>query len=45
MAAIGIRGLSKHFGAGGSELAAVSDLSLDIKANQFVTLLGPSGCG
>ena len=45
MAAIAIRGLSKHFGAGGTELAAVSDLSLDIKDNQFVTLLGPSGCG
>ena len=45
MAAIAIRGLSKHFGAGGTELAAVSDLTLDIKDNQFVTLLGPSGCG
>src|SRR5215472_18011209 len=45
MAAIAIRGLSKRFGAGGAELAAVSDLTLDIKDNQFVTLLGPSGCG
>ena len=25
--------------------AAVADLDLDIKDNQFVTLLGPSGCG
>jgi iron(III) transport system ATP-binding protein len=45
MAAIAIRGLSKRFGTGGSELAAVEDLSLEIKSNQFVTLLGPSGCG
>ena len=43
MAAIAIRGLSKHFG--GAEAAAVSDLTLDIQDNQFVTLLGPSGCG
>jgi iron(III) transport system ATP-binding protein len=45
MAGITIRGLSKRFGAGGGELAAVADLALDIKDNQFVTLLGPSGCG
>ena len=45
MAGITIRGLSKRFGAGQGELAAVADLELDIKDNQFVTLLGPSGCG
>jgi iron(III) transport system ATP-binding protein len=45
MAGITIRGLSKRFGAMGGELAAVADLALDIKDNQFVTLLGPSGCG
>ncbi len=28
-----------------TRLAAVADLDLDIKDNQFVTLLGPSGCG
>ena len=44
MAGITIRGLSKSFGAG-AEVAAVADLSLDIKDNSFVTLLGPSGCG
>jgi iron(III) transport system ATP-binding protein len=45
MAGITIRGLSKRFGAGEGELAAVAALDLDIKDNQFVTLLGPSGCG
>jgi len=45
MAGIAIRGLSKRFGAGDGALAAVADLELDIKDNQFVTLLGPSGCG
>jgi iron(III) transport system ATP-binding protein len=45
MAGITIKGLSKRFGARDGELAAVADLDLDIKDNQFVTLLGPSGCG
>src|SRR5215510_9531572 len=44
MAGITIRGLSKNFGAN-AEIAAVSDISLEIKDNSFVTLLGPSGCG
>jgi iron(III) transport system ATP-binding protein len=44
MAGITIRGLSKSFGAN-AEVAAVADLTLDIKDNSFVTLLGPSGCG
>jgi iron(III) transport system ATP-binding protein len=30
---------------GDASAAAVVDLDLDIKDNQFVTLLGPSGCG
>src|ERR1700719_521977 len=45
MAGIRIKGLSKRFGARDGELAAVADLDLDVKDNQFVTLLGPSGCG
>jgi iron(III) transport system ATP-binding protein len=44
MAGIRIDKLSKRYGAQG-QLAAVADLDLDIKDNQFVTLLGPSGCG
>jgi iron(III) transport system ATP-binding protein len=45
MASITIKGLTKSFNAGDDAPAAVSDLELDIKDNQFVTLLGPSGCG
>src|SRR5438445_2367224 len=45
MAGITIRGLSKRFGAGDAGLAAVTDVELDIKDNQFLTLLGPAGCG
>jgi iron(III) transport system ATP-binding protein len=45
MAGISIKNLSKSFGERDASFAAVSDLNLDIKDNQFVTLLGPSGCG
>jgi iron(III) transport system ATP-binding protein len=45
MASISIKGLTKSFSAGADAPAAVSNLDLDIKDNQFVTLLGPSGCG
>src|SRR4051794_27959776 len=45
MASISIKGLTKSFQAGKDATAAVADLDLDIKDNQFVTLLGPSGCG
>jgi iron(III) transport system ATP-binding protein len=44
MAGITLRGLSKSFGEN-AEVAAVSDLDVEIKDNSFVTLLGPSGCG
>ena len=45
MAGIRISGLSKFYGGKGSGMAALRGLDLDIKDNQFVTLLGPSGCG
>ncbi len=45
MAGISIRNLSKSFGAGESDVAAVDEVSIEIKDNSFVTLLGPSGCG
>ena len=45
MASITIKGLTKSFNAGDDAPAAVADLNLDIKDNQFITLLGPSGCG
>ncbi|QIB33990.1 ABC transporter ATP-binding protein [Ancylobacter pratisalsi] len=45
MAGIRISGLSKFYGGKESGMAALRDLDLDIRDNQFVTLLGPSGCG
>ncbi len=44
MAGVSIKGLSKTYDSA-AEMPAVSDLNLDIRDNQFVTLLGPSGCG
>ncbi len=38
---ITIKNLSKHFG----KVAAINNVSLEIQAGSFLTLLGPSGCG
>jgi spermidine/putrescine transport system ATP-binding protein len=38
---IGLHNLSKQFG----DVRAVDDVSLDIGAHEFFSLLGPSGCG
>lgn len=39
--AISIEGVMKRFG----DFQAVDNVTLDIKSNEFFTLLGPSGCG
>ncbi|MCE9582001.1 MAG: ABC transporter ATP-binding protein [Planctomycetes bacterium] len=38
---LSIAGVSKSFG----DLAAVTDVSLDIRRGEFLALVGPSGCG
>ena len=41
MALLEIRNITRRFG----KLEAVKDVSLDIEAGEFFTLIGPSGCG
>jgi spermidine/putrescine transport system ATP-binding protein len=43
--AIDVRGVSKIFGAGEHQIAALDKVSVSIRENEFFTLLGPSGCG
>ena len=41
MVDVTLENVSKSFGS----IVAVDDVSLEIKNNEFFTLLGPSGCG
>ena len=46
--ALEIKNIVKIFGGGKgevNEVKALNDVSLDVKNNEFFTLLGPSGCG
>ncbi len=43
--AIEARGVSKLFGSGETQVAALDNVSVSIRENEFFTLLGPSGCG
>jgi len=43
--AIAVREVSKLFGHGDAQFAALDKVSVDIRENEFFTLLGPSGCG
>ena len=44
-ARIVIRDLAKTFREGGREVAAVQDVSVEVRAAEFVAIVGPSGCG
>jgi spermidine/putrescine transport system ATP-binding protein len=43
--AVEIRHVTKRFGQGAGAVVALDDVSLEIRDNEFFTLLGPSGCG
>ena len=43
--AVQARDLSKVFGAGSEQVAALVGVDLTIEAGEFVSLIGPSGCG
>ena len=43
--AIEVKGVTKVFGDGQAAVRAVDEVSINIRQNEFLTLLGPSGCG
>ena len=42
---ISLRGISKRYGSGATELMALKSIDLDINAGEFVAIMGPSGSG
>ena len=44
-AAVDILNVTKQYGVGDAAVTALTEMSLDIRDNEFFTLLGPSGCG
>jgi len=44
---IRVRSLSKEFGTAdnGGGVLALSDIDVDVRDNEFITVIGPSGCG
>jgi putative ABC transport system ATP-binding protein len=45
MALVKLRNVSKIYHLGGEEIRALDDVSLDIQAGEFISLIGPSGSG
>ena len=45
MSLVELRNVSKIYHLGGEEIRALDDLSLDIDAGEFISIIGPSGSG
>jgi putative ABC transport system ATP-binding protein len=45
MALVELRNVSKIYRLGGEEIRALDDVSLDIEAGEFISIIGPSGSG
>jgi len=45
MALVELRNVSKFYHLGGEQIRALDDLSLDIDAGEFISIIGPSGSG
>ncbi len=45
MALVELRNISKIYRLGGEEIRALDDVSLDIDAGEFISIIGPSGSG
>ena len=45
MALVELRNVSKIYQLGGEEIRALDDVSLDIDAGEFISIIGPSGSG
>ena len=45
MALVELRNVSKIYHLGGEEIRALDDVSLDVQAGEFISIIGPSGSG
>jgi len=45
MSLVELRNISKIYHLGGEEIRALDDVSLDIEAGEFISIIGPSGSG
>ena len=44
-ATLSVEHVTKRFGMGETAITAVEDVSFDVAEGEFVSLIGPSGCG
>jgi NitT/TauT family transport system ATP-binding protein len=45
LGAISVQGIEKSYQTGKTSFLALSNIDLEVGANEFVTIVGPSGCG